>query len=273
MYLPTDGTPLVVEPHAALWLLPFAALQSADGTWLADQWPLLYTPSTQTLDDIRSEVDYGEPSSLTALIIGNPAMPTVPAHDGVKITLAPLPGAEQEAQVIAEILAPRSTVLLGTHADRTTVMAAAQQHGILHLATHGVAYANNPLASFVALAQGPDGNGLFTARDVMELSLPADLVTLSACQSGLGHVSGDGMIGLSRAFLVAGARSVLVSQWSVDDQATALLMAEFYRHYLEQDNKAAALQLAMRAIRTMADHPEYQHPRYWSPFVVVGAES
>jgi len=272
-YLPTDGTPVVIEPHASLWLLPFAALQTADGQWLADRWPLLYTPSEQVLNEIRSDVDYGEPSSLNALIVGNPVMPTVPTHDGLTITLNQLPGSEQEALAIANILAPRSTVLLGIHADRTTVMAAAQQNGILHLATHGVAYANNPLSSFVALAQGLDGNGLFTARDVMDLSLPADLVTLSACQSGLGHVSGDGMIGLSRAFLIAGARSVLVSQWSVDDQATALLMAEFYHHYLEQDNKAVALQLAMRVIRTMAAHPEYQHPRYWSPFVMVGAEA
>jgi CHAT domain-containing protein len=145
----------------------------------------------------------------------------------------------------------------------------AEKHGILHLASHGIAYTDSPLASFVALSEPQDGDGLLTARDVMSLSLPADLVALSACQTGLGRVSGDGMIGLSRAFLVAGARAVLVSQWNVSDEATAALMTAFYRGYLEWDNKAIALQRAMRALRSS---PEYAHSRYWAPFVVVGAE-
>ena len=110
---------------------------------------------------------------------------------------------------------------------------------------------------------------MLTAQQILYLPLPADLVTLSACQTGLGQISGDGMIGLSRSFLVAGARSVLVSQWSVSDTATAKLMAAFYRHYIELDDKAIALQLAMQALRSQS---EYDHPRYWAPFVVVGAE-
>ena len=93
---------------------------------------------------------------------------------------------------------------------------------------------------------------------------------LSACQTGLGKLSGEGMIGLSRAFLVAGARAVLVSQWSVDDEATADLMTAFYRGYLELDDKALALQRAMRELRSQ---PGYDHPRYWAPFLVVGAEA
>ncbi len=268
--LPTDGTPVVIEPHGPLWLLPFAALQAQDGTWLCDLWPLLYSPSAAVLDEIRLERDYGGPTELRALVVGNPRMPSVPPQDGLEITLQPLPGAEREAKSIAALFPDRHTLLLGPDADRATVEELAPKCGILHLATHGVAYTDDPLVSFIALAEPQDGNGLLTARAVLGLSLPADLVALSACQTGLGRVSGDGMIGLSRAFLVAGARAVLVSQWSVSDEATAALMAEFYRGYLQWDNKAIALQRAMQALRT---RPEYDHPRYWAPFVVVGSEA
>jgi CHAT domain-containing protein len=196
-------------------------------------------------------------------------MPRVPPRDGLQIQLEALPGAEKEAQKVAAFFGERSTLLLGADADRESVKTLAQEHGILHLATHGVAYANAPLSSFVALAEGAPGEGLLTARDVLDLSLPADLVVLSACQTALGRVSGDGMIGLCRAFLVAGARAVLVSQWSVSDEATVALMTEFYRVYLAEDNKAAALQRAMRALR---QRPDSADPSYWAPFVVVGAE-
>lgn len=271
-WLPTDGTPVVIEPHGALWLLPFAALLD-DKTWLIDKWPLLYAPSAGVLDEIRKEADYGKPSSLKALIAGNPLMPTVPTQKGLQITLQPLPGAEKEAKEIAALFPERHTLLLGANADLVTIKEQATQHGILHLATHGIAYAEDPYASFIALAASQEDNrdnGLLTAQDAIKLSLPADLVTLSACQTGLGHISGDGMIGLSRAFLVAGTRAVLVSQWSVSDSATAALMTLFYRSYINLDNKAHALQLAMQRVRAM---PQYKHPRYWASFVVVGAEA
>jgi CHAT domain-containing protein len=270
-FLPTDGTPVVIEPHGPLWLLPFAALLAPDGTWLADQWPLLYAPSARVLDEIRQEPDYGGPADLKALIVGNPTMPEVRLQGGWEIKLDPLPGAEQEARTIAELFPQeRCTLLLGPQADRVSVEAQAAECGILHLSTHGVAYAEDPLASFVALAEPAGGAGLLTAKRVMALSLPADLVTLSACQTGLGKVSGDGVIGLSRAFLVAGARAVLVSQWSVSDEATVALMTAFYRWYIELDDKALALQQSMRELRS---NSTYEHPRFWAPFVVVGAEA
>lgn len=105
----------------------------------------------------------------------------------------------------------------------------------------------------------------------MTLSLSAELVTLSACQTGLGNVSGEGVIGLSRAFFVAGARSVLVSLWSVSDDATKRLMAAFYERYIRGGmTKTQALAAAMRDVRAL---PEFRSPRYWAPFILVGAES
>lgn len=268
--LPPEGSPLVIEPHGPLWLLPFAALLAADDIWLADQWPLLYTPSAQVLDEIRQEPDYGAPVGLKALIVGNPTMPSITLA-GSSLELLPLAGAEAEAKAIAALFKEdQCQLLVSDAADRLTVTLEAPQRGILHLATHGLADAADPLASFVVLAKPRDGDGLLTARQVMDLRLQTDLVTLSACQTGLGKISGDGMIGLSRAFVVAGARSVLVSQWSVSDEATVALMKAFYREYLRQDNKALALQQAMQEVRA---NPEFSHPRYWAPFVVVGAEA
>ncbi|MFM7575932.1 MAG: CHAT domain-containing protein, partial [Microcystaceae cyanobacterium] len=106
---------------------------------------------------------------------------------------------------------------------------------------------------------------MLTAREVAtNRNLPTDLVVLSACQTGLGRISGDGMLGLSRAFIIAGARTVIVSQWSVSDSATKELMLAFYQHYLATGNKAIALQKAMQKVRSMA---EYKHPRFWAAFL------
>lgn len=298
--LPADGTPLVVEPHGALWLLPFAALLAPDGTWLADRWPLLYAPSAQVLDEIRSEPDYGGPKDLKPLIVGNPAMPALPEQDGLAMTLRPLPGAEEECRAVSGLFSgSEGTLLIGEAADWASVTTQMPRHGIVHLATHGIAYAERPLSSFVALGaideptvdkltayESPVGwpqstfmrgfartqgqVGMLTAEQILYLPLPADLVTLSACQTGLGQVSGEGIIGLSRSFLVAGARAVLVSLWSVSDAATAELMTAFYQGYIELDHKAVALQRAMQELRKKQ---EYAHPRFWAPFVVVGAEA
>jgi CHAT domain-containing protein len=267
--LPAEGTVLAVEPHGPLWLLPFAALQDAEGGWLGDRWPLLYTPSWEVLDEIRRDNDYGPPTELPLLAVGNPTMPAVPPQGGIEVRLEPLPGAEQEAREVAALFYGRSTLLTGKEAVEGRVIARMREGGVVHLATHGIATADDPLSSFVALAPGRD-DGRLTARQVIAEEIPADLVALSACQTGLGQIAGEGMIGLSRAFIVAGARTVLVSQWSVADQATATLMVAFYRAYLAGVDKARALQEAMQALRAS---PTGADPRYWAPFCLVGAES
>ncbi len=269
------GQTVVIEPQGPLWLLPFAALIGPDNTWLADRWPLLYAPSEATLDEIRTSPDYGDPLDLSVLIVGDPEMPPVPERYG-KFKLKALVGAEEEARALAAMFQKARpnhlwlSLMLGRDATEARLLAQIPHYGIIHLATHGLAHTERPLDSFVALAQSDTEDGVLTARQVMNLSLRADLVTLSACQTGLGQISGDGMIGLSRAFLVAGARAVLVSQWSVSDEATVALMTAFYQEYLGRDDKAVALQQAMQAVRA---NPEFSHPRYWAPFVVVGAEA
>ena len=230
--------PLVIEPHGPLWLLPFAALLEPDGeTWFGDRYALLHAPSAAVLDGIRRMGDFGAREDLSAFLVGNPAMPRIPGRD----EFIPLPGAEAEVTQIADLFLVRARVLAGTRATKEAVLSDLPRHGVLHLATHGSAEDEDPLRSFLVFS-GTGAEGLLLAEEVMVLSLPADLVVLSACESGLGRVSGEGVLGLSRSFLWAAAQSVVVSLWNVADRATADLMTVLYRRYLAGDQKPAALQ-------------------------------
>jgi CHAT domain-containing protein len=118
----------------------------------------------------------------------------------------------------------------------------------------------------IPLPQEMSYPGLLDARTIIsEYNLDADLVTLSACQTGLGQLTGEGLIGFTRAFLTSGARSLLVSLWRVDDQSTKELMVSFYRQYLEHGNKGLALKHAMAEARK-----RYREPRYWAGFTLLG---
>jgi len=148
---------------------------------------------------------------------------------------------------------------------------------LIHLATHGYAFASEGLVrkSFVALAPGSGHDGVLTVGEILDdsaLTLSAELVTLSACQTGLGDLKqAEGTVGLQRAFLAKGARSVLVSLWSVSDVVTNLLMRRFYSHWLEDrdaPSKADALRRAQDDVRRT---PGYTHPRFWAAFQLVGA--
>ncbi|HEY9658598.1 MAG TPA: CHAT domain-containing protein, partial [Allocoleopsis sp.] len=200
-HLPSNGTPVVIEPHCSLWLMPFAAFLLPDDTWMGDRWTLIYAPSAQTLEEIRQEPCYAPLNQAKLLAVGNPIMPKLHLQDGTEIQLSPLPGAEAEVEAIAQLF-PESqhTLLIQHEATEANVKAMALSHNIVHLATHGIAYGSDPLASLVAFSPTDQENGLLTAREVIRsAALPADLVVLSACQTGLGQITGEGMLGLSRA--------------------------------------------------------------------------
>jgi CHAT domain-containing protein len=156
------------------------------------------------------------------------------------------------------------------HATELTLLEQAGRAGIVHLAAHGRFNAAEPLESFIALApdSGDQQDGRLTVREVYNtLRLPrADLVVLSACQTNVGEVSdGDEVVGLTRAFIFAGTPSVIATLWSVDDQATGLLMEHFYRFLRAGADKAATLQRAHQAVRKA-----YPHPYFWGAFVLTG---
>ena len=267
--LPVNNDILVIEPHASLWMLPFEALKPTADTWMGDRWTLSYAASIKTLTEIRREPPYATLEQSKVLIAGNPLLSKIILPNQEEITLQPLSGAEEEANSIVKTLGDRPhNLLLREQATETAIKDYSKTYNIIHLATHGIAYTENPLESFVAFSPTDTENGLLTAREVAtNRNLPTDLVVLSACQTGLGRVSGDGMLGLSRAFIIAGARTVIVSQWSVSDSATKELMLAFYQHYFVMGNKAIALQKAMQKVRSME---EYKHPRFWAAFLSLG---
>jgi CHAT domain-containing protein len=144
---------------------------------------------------------------------------------------------------------------------------------VLHLATYGILNKPNPLFSYVELAPGGDQDGRLEVHEVFGLTLVADLVVLSACQTGLGSgaladvPAGDDWVGLSRAFLSAGAAHVVATLWPVEDRATADLMEHFYERFTAGADPAAALAAAQRALLVA---PATAHPFYWAGFVSVG---
>ena len=136
---------------------------------------------------------------------------------------------------------------------------------IIHLATHGLFDDIRGLGSAIALAPSGKDDGLLTAEEILNLKLNAELVVLSACDTGRGRLTGDGVIGLSRSLISAGVPSVIVSLWRVPDNTTAGLMVEFYRQLDNNPDKAQALRQAM--LNTMKQHP---NPRDWAAFTLIG---
>lgn len=279
--LPTDPNDKVIFiPQESLFLLPFPVLLDENYQYLINHHTILTAPSIQALDLINSN---NSPStninSTQTVIVGNPLMPSISRSVDTPATpLSPLANAEKEAQAIATML--NAQALTGSEATKETVLKLLPQAKIIHLATHGLLEYGNPQRSGVrdfpgAIALAPDPNfqpelgeinGLLTAGEIFDLNLNADLVVLSACDTGRGELTGDGVIGLSRSFLSAGAESVMVSLWSVDDQSTADLMTEFYRQWqTNQLDKAQALRQAM--LTTMEKHP---NPYYWAAFTLIG---
>ncbi|MCT7986621.1 CHAT domain-containing tetratricopeptide repeat protein [Laspinema sp. A4] len=257
--LPTHPSERVIfVPHNSLFLVPFPALQDAQGQYLIEKHTILTAPSIQVLGLTRDQKQAQTAVNPDILVVGNPTMPVVEAGQ-----LSALPGAEQEAREIGQLL--NVTPLIGSMATKATVLQKMQSSRIIHLATHGSFDPNIPLDSWLALTPSGSDNGLLTAEEIFGLNLNAELVVLSACDTGRGKITGDGVIGLSRSFISAGVPSVLVSLWKVDDNSTALLMREFYQQWEENGDKAQALRQAM--LTTMQQYP---NPVDWAAFTLMG---
>ena len=266
--LPKDPNAHVIFiPQGSLFQVPFPALQDANGTYLIEKHTILTAPSIQVLDltrQQRQKLAQKQSHSGTALVLGNPTMPSVSSYPGEpKQQLSPLPGAEAEAIAIAPLLNTQAiTGAQGTKAQSTQKM---PQASIIHLATHGLLDDVNGLGSAIALAPSGKDDGLLTAEEIFDMKLQANLVVLSACNTGFGRITGDGVIGLSRALISAGVPSVIVSLWAVPDAPTSELMQSFYQNLQNNPDKAQALRQAMLA--TMKTHPG---PRNWAAFTLIG---
>jgi CHAT domain-containing protein/Flp pilus assembly protein TadD len=259
-------------PQASLFLVPFPALQDANGKYLVEKHTILTAPSIQVLDLTRKQREAQKTPLKDVLIVGNPTMPFVaPKIGATPQQLAPLPGAEREAKAIGNLL--NTKPLIGNAATKAAVLERLPRARFVHLATHGIFDDIQGINSSIALAPdinqnkqtNNDGNGLLTAGEILDLKLNAELVVLSACDTGRGKITGDGVIGLSRALISAGVPSVLVSLWSVPDAPTSLLMTEFYKNLQKNPDKAQALRQAM--LTTMKSSP---NPVDWAAFTLIG---
>lgn len=247
------GKKLTISPHGVLHYLPFGAL-SDGGRYLVDLHGIRVLPSASTLVYIRTD----KPKKTGRLLaLGNPDLGDA-KYD--------LPGAQKEAVQVAGIF-PASKALVRKEASKQAVKEFGAGFSILHIASHGVFDSGAPLNSGLLLAAENEDAGRLTVSDLYALHLDAELVTLSACETGLGKLaSGDDVVGLTRGFLYAGARSIISSLWKVDDDATRILMTNFYAYLARNVELREALRLAQ--IKTRESYP---HPFFWAAFQITGA--
>ncbi|QIR40031.1 tetratricopeptide repeat protein [Tolypothrix sp. PCC 7910] len=251
-------------PQSSLFLVPFAALQDDQGKYLIEKHTILTAPAIQVLDLTRQQRQ--RVLGNQALVMGNPTMPSVPPKVGEAPQQLPdLPGAETEAKEISQLL--NTKAITGKDATKAAFVQRLPQARFIHLATHGLLDDFKGLGVPGAVALAPNGkdNGLLTANEIIDLKINAELVVLSACDTAQGKLTGDGVIGLSRALISAGAPSVIVTLWSIPDSPSALLMGEFYRQLQKNPDKAQALRQAM--LTTMKQHPS---PSAWAAFTLIG---
>ena len=271
-FLPEDENDHVIFiPHQELFGVPFPALQDEQGTYLIKHHTILTAPSIQALqltNQRRNALGNKDLSQSEFLIVGNPDMPNNPELPGENVKLTPLPHSETEANNIASQF--NSQALIGLVATETTVVEKMKTADIIHLATHGLVqdnYTGGSIPGAIALSEDNINDGLLTADELFQLEnqLQAQLVVLSACDTGRGAITGDGIIGLSRSLIAAGTPSILVSLWKVPDESTGELMVRFYEHLEDSGNKAQALRQAM--LETMEERP---FPRDWAAFTLIG---
>lgn len=174
-----------------------------------------------------------------------------------------LESSEEAAKAIAALL--NTQALIGSQATEDAVSKQMENAKIIHLGTHGQADDNRGFGSKIVLASSAKNDGYLTAEEILNLNLNAELVVLSACESGRGRLTGDGLVGLSRSFIQAGTPSIVISLWKVGDTQTKDLMIQFYRELQQNPDKAQALRQAILATREK--HPE---PKYWAPFTLIG---
>jgi tetratricopeptide (TPR) repeat protein len=242
----SDGTgasrKLVIVPHGLLHRVPFHALFDG-GSYLLERFEVSYAPSAKVYSLCQKRISRGFDKALV-LGVADPSIPAV----------------AEETQAVVRHL-PVTEVLRDQHATVEALCSKVQGCGVLHLACHGMFRVDNPMFSSLKV-----GDGWLTASDVMRLDLAGALVTLSACESGRNEVfAGDELMGLTRAFLGAGATTLVASLWLVQDETTAELMENWYEHLSEGVGRATALRHAQLALKD-----KYPHPYHWAPFVLIG---
>ena len=260
-----DGDELIIVPDGPLWLAPFAALLNPFSKYLCESFKVRLIPSLTSLRIIAHCPKFH--SSSGALVVGDPDMSEVTNSQGDQI-LEQLPFARQEAQMIGQIL--NTAPLTGKLATKCEVLKQISSVAVVHIAAHGrmetgeIALSPNPERE----SQTPaEEDYMLTMADVMSVKLRAKLVVLSCCHSGRGEIKAEGVVGIARAFIGAGARSVLVSLWAIDDEATLEFMKSFYHNFVKGRSASESLNRAMKCLR---ESEKFGDLKYWAPFTLIG---
>ena len=259
-----DGDEVVIVPQGPLCLAPYAAFMDLKSKYLGETFRIRLLPSLSSLQLIQNcPADWHHKTG--ALLVGDPWVKEV-IYEGT--TLEQLQWAKKEVQMIGEIL--QTEPLVGKQATKDEVLRRISSVALVHIAAHGkmetgeIALAPNTTRS----SPIPDKEDyLLTMKDVLKAQIRARLVVLSCCHSARGEVKSEGVVGIARAFLGAGARSVLVSLWAIDDEATMEFMEFFYRQLVNGRSASEALSEAMKSMR---ESDRFSAVKYWAPFVLIG---
>jgi len=244
---------LIIVPHRCLHYLPFEALLDRKGVALGDKYNISYLPSGSLIKHLR-ERKVRMPNRLLA--VGNPTL-----RYG---SLRQLPLSEVEVNSIGKYFS-ESEIIIGDPATKDAFTRLSSNCDVIHLACHAVLNGEKPTESGLYFATSDEVDGLMTIPEIYELELNAELIVLSCCETALGAMNeGDELIGVSRAFMFAGASSVIASLWEVEDESTAYFMQQFYTNW-KSNSKSEALRLARIATRE-----KYPKTFHWAPFILIG---
>ena len=260
-----DKPEIIILPDRHLYKVPFAALEDESGKCLSESFRIRIVPSLTTLKLIQdSPADYHSQSGV--LIVGDPAVGDV-LYKGILQHVSRLPFANKEAEMIGKLFGTQP--LLGKHATKQAVLQNIHSVSLIHFACHGNAERGEILLAPPSIPDrkpAPEEDYLLTMENISKVQLRAKLVVLSCCHSAKGQISAEGVVGIARAFLGSGARSVLVALWAIQDEATHHFMSRFYENLVRGESASESLQQAMKWMRENG----FSKMSQWAPFMLIG---
>ena len=261
-----EGDEIIIVPDGPLGLAPFAAFVDEASRYLSESFRIRMIPSLTNLKLLAScPDDYHNKSG--ALLVGDPCLEEITNIFG-KPRFNQLPHAKKEVELIGEIL--NTTPLTGKKATKDEVLKRISSVSLVHIAAHGKTGSGEILLApnQERMYSDPEEKDyIMTIADVHAVQLRARLVVLSCCHSGEGEIKAEGVVGIARTFLGAGARSVVASLWAIDDEATMEFMKSFYQHIRNGRSTSVSLNQAMKRLRKL---PKFNEVKFWAPFVLIG---
>jgi CHAT domain-containing protein/tetratricopeptide (TPR) repeat protein len=275
---------LYVSPDGPLWRIPFQALKTATGRYVIEDRSIAYVPSLTVLRGmvVSRARRHIAAKSKAIIAFGDPLFRSkgIPSIGATRTDLQPLPDSAQEVNEIQRLYAGRCAAYVGADAREDRLKRECGQYGIIHIASHGLLDDKNPMYSKVVLADAEPAkssgeDGFLETWEMMSLNLNAELVVLSACKTGRGHIgAGEGVVGMAWALAIAGCPSTVVSQWEVRSDSTRDLMLAFHRALISASDGGSSGPVKAGALRQaalqMLKRPGFSHPFHWAAFSLIG---